>query len=177
MSLLDRLTEEATRRISSETSRRSLLGLVGAALVGGVVYPLLPVARKSNNADVDNGTASDAPPLTSVNDPQSCDYWRYCAIDGWLCSCCGGSHKSCPPGTVPSPVTWVGTCLNPNDGKSYIISYNDCCGVQGCGRCSCHRNEGERPQYRPSLSNDINWCLGGEQLAYNCSTAVLIGEA
>jgi methylamine dehydrogenase light chain len=24
-------------------------------------------------------------------DQASCDYWRYCAIDGFLCSCCGGT--------------------------------------------------------------------------------------
>lgn len=176
MKIIDRISESAVRGISSRTSRRSFLGKLGMSMVGSAAYPLLPVARKSGAALA--SPSSDGAPLASaVNDEKSCDYWRYCAIDGWLCSCCGGTKNSCPPGTVPSPVTWVGTCLNPNDGKSYIISYNDCCGVQGCGRCSCHRNERERPQYRPSLNNDINWCLGGEQLVYNCSTAVLVGEA
>lgn len=172
MNFFDKITEQTSRGISASTSRRSFLGLLGTAITGAALYPLLPVARRNNAAHAGDGSTGN-----DVNNPESCDYWRYCAIDGWLCSCCGGSHNSCPPGTVPSPVTWVGTCLNPNDGRSYIISYNDCCGVQGCGRCSCHRNERERPQYRPSLSNDINWCLGGEQLAYTCSTAVLIGEA
>jgi hypothetical protein len=27
------------------------------------------------------------------------------------------------------------------------------------------------------VSNDINWCLGGERVAYHCSTAVLVGLA
>ena len=38
-------------------------------------------------------------------------------------------------------MTWVGTCRNPNDGKDYLISYNDCCGVTMCGRCFCNHNE------------------------------------
>ena len=40
---------------------------------------------------------------------------------------------SCPPGTSPSAVSWVGTCHNPLDGKDYLISYNDCCGKTACG--------------------------------------------
>ena len=47
----------------------------------------------------------------------------------------------CPPGTDMSPVTWIGTCHNPSDGKDYVISYNDCCGKSSCGRCFCNRNE------------------------------------
>ena len=58
----------------------------------------------------------------------------------------------CPPGTEMSPVTWIGTCRNPADGKDYIISYNDCCGKSFCGRCSCNRNEGDRPDYHSSAT-------------------------
>ena len=78
-------------------------------------------------------------------DPTSCDYWRYCAVDGFLCSCCGGTANSCPPGTEQSPITWIGTCQNPVDGIDYIVSYNDCCGKSSCGNCLCQRNEGDRP--------------------------------
>ena len=90
--------------------------------------------------------------VPETGDPESCDYWRYCAIDGFLCSCCGGSPNSCPPGTEMSPITWIGTCQNPADGKSYVVSYNDCCGRTTCGQCLCQRNEGDRPIYRPQLS-------------------------
>ena len=111
-------------------------------------------------------------------DPDSCDYWRYCAIDGFLCGCCGGSFNTCPPGTTVSPITWIGTCTNPVDGKDYIVSYNDCCGKSSCGRCICNRNEGDRPVYQPSLANDINWCAGSSaDMVYNCSTAVVLGLA
>lgn len=76
-----------------------------------------------------------------------------------------------------SPVTWIGTCKNPADGRSYIISYNDCCGRTSCGRCLCVRNEGERPMVRPQANNDINWCLGTKSSIYTCSTAVILGVA
>ena len=59
-----------------------------------------------------------------------------------------------------SPLTWIGTCRNPVDGKHYVISYNDCCGKNACGRCFCHRNEGDKPVYVPPKSNDIDWCMG-----------------
>jgi methylamine dehydrogenase light chain len=85
--------------------------------------------------------------------------------------------NSCPPGTEPSPVTWIGTCRNEADGRDYVISYNDCCGKSACGRCTCTRNEGDRPVYQPSKSNDINWCLGTTTNVYHCSTAVVIGLA
>ena len=90
-------------------------------LVGGASIPLLPVARAAGN----EGTGRPV----EEGDPSSCDYWRYCAIDGFLCDCCGGSANTCPPGTEMSPVTWIGTCHNPADGRNYVISYNDCCGV------------------------------------------------
>lgn len=76
-----------------------------------------------------------------------------------------------------SPVTWVGTCENPADGKHYILSYNDCCGKLGCNRCFCNRNERETPEYWPQRNNDINWCLGTPSIAYSCSVAVVIGTA
>ena len=86
--------------------------------------------------------------------------------------------SSSPPGTEPSPITWVGTCRNPVDNREYIISYNDCCGKSACGRCECNHNERDTPVYQPAESNDINWCLGTQVGAiYNCSTAVVLGAA
>jgi methylamine dehydrogenase light chain len=134
--------------------------------VGGSALPLLPVAR---------GHAAQAPQPQEAGDPTTCDYWRHCAIDGYLCGCCGGGPSTCPPGTEPSAVTWIGTCRNPVDGKDYVISYNDCCGKSGCGRCFCNRNEGERPVYNQAKSNDINWCHGTTNNLYHCSTAVVLG--
>lgn len=169
MRRVDRITEMLTRRAARGISRRSILARIGA-LAAVATVPALPVSRA-------NAQAGKVQPEESGN-PSSCDYWRYCAIDGFLCSCCGGSVNTCPPGTEPSPITWVGTCKNPVDGKDYIISYNDCCGKAACGRCICNRNEGDTPVYQPQGANDINWCLGTQAgIVYNCSTAVVLGAA
>lgn len=167
-SFLDQLSEEATRNLARRTSRRSLFARFGTLLAGAATLPLLPVARAAAAAP-----ATDA----ASDDPLSCEYWRHCAVDGFLCGCCGGSSTQCPPGTEKSPVTWIGTCTNPNDDKAYIISYNDCCGEASCGRCFCHNNEGDTPVYMPTRSNDINWCLGTTSVAYHCSLSVVIGTA
>lgn len=163
--ILDKWTEGYSRRIANVTSRRSFITRLGTVMVGMAGIPLLPVARAAGG---------DAPMDADPGDPKSCDYWRYCAIDGYLCSCCGGSVTACPPGTKMSAITWIGTCRNPADNKDYIISYNDCCGSAACARCFCHSNQGDTPTYMPFRSNDINWCLGE---AYNCSTAIIVGVA
>ncbi|MBI2993077.1 MAG: methylamine dehydrogenase (amicyanin) light chain [Gammaproteobacteria bacterium] len=170
MNWLDRLAERCTRRVARNSSRRSFLALLGSALVGGAAVPLLPVARAAD-AGASGGTAADP------GDPTKCDYWRNCAIDGYLCACCGGTVNTCPPGTEMSPITWIGTCRNPADGRDYIISYNDCCGKTSCGACLCQRNEGDRPVYRPHTANDYNWCLGTASAVYNCTVTVILGTA
>jgi methylamine dehydrogenase light chain len=168
MKFIDRLFEKSARSVAQQSSRRGFLKRLGATLVGGAAIPLLPVAR-----------AADSPklPQNDAGDPASCDYWRYCAVDGFLCECCGGSYNTCPPGTEMSPITWIGTCRNPVDGRNYVISYNDCCGKTQCGTCLCQRDEGDRPLYRSDKSNDVNWCLGANSSVYHCSTAIVVGLA
>lgn len=175
---IDRLAERLTRQVARRTSRRSLLTLLGGLVGGAAIIPILPVSRAAA-AEPDGDRM---PPQTTGNpqdpgDQTQCDYWRYCAIDGFLCSCCGGTASTCPPGTEMSPITWIGTCRNPVDGRAYIISYNDCCGRSSCGRCYCNRNEGYRPVVRPQANNDINWCLGTQSSVYNCSAAIILGVA
>ena len=85
---------ESARLLARLISRRSFLGRLGTMLAGAAVLPLLPVARSM---------AQEAP--QEVGDPQTCEYWRYCALGGFLCSCCGGSVTSCPPGAELSPIT------------------------------------------------------------------------
>ena len=177
MKWLDSLTEGSTRAVARRTSRRGFLGSLGGFLVGASALPLLPVARGAQPTSNQGGTPakSGAKPDNSQN-PTSCEYWRHCAIDGFLCSCCGGSTHSCPPGTEPSAITWVGTCHNPADGRDYIVSYNDCCGKASCGRCLCNRNENDKPLYMPFASNDYNWCAGSQVgISYNCSTSRIVG--
>lgn len=181
MSKFDKLIENSARSLAKTTSRRGMLGRLGAIVAGVSAVPLLPVARASAQASSEGGYPGTKAQSTGnpqdPGDPTSCDYWRYCAIDGFLCTCCGGSANTCPPGTEMSPITWIGTCQNPADGRAYIISYNDCCGGPECSRCMCNRNESDRPMARPQASNDINWCLGTENISYTCSTALIVGVA
>jgi methylamine dehydrogenase light chain len=172
MNLFDRLFEKSARTIAQRSSRRGLLKTLGGGLVGGTLIPLLPVARAAESMPDNTPKAPQ-----DEGDPTSCDYWRYCAVDGFLCECCGGTYNTCPPGTQMSPITWIGTCLNPVDGRKYVISYNDCCGKTQCGTCLCQRDEGDRPLYRADKSNDINWCLGADSSIYHCSTAIVVGIA
>lgn len=165
MTRYDRIVEKASRSLAKNFGRRSLLRSFGHLLVGAATLPLLPVAR-GQSAVKESG------------DSAACDYWRYCAIDGFLCSCCGGSVTACPPGTEPAPITWIGTCHNPADGQNYVVSYNDCCGKSSCGRCLCNRNEGNRPTYIPFAANDYNWCVGSKANGpYHCTVSRIVALA
>lgn len=173
---LDRVAERRVRSIAQRSSRRSLLVGVGRALVASAfVLPVLPFDRTSQAHAAGGGGAGGAKKKTPGE--FDCDYWRYCSVGGFLCSCCGGSATSCPPGTTISTVAWVGTCLNPADGKSYLVSYADCCGRTSCGRCYCNTNQGERPGYHMGVHNDVNWCMANESSAYHCTLSVIVGVA
>ena len=180
----EKVAEKTVRQVAQYTSRRSFIGKVGAFLVGSSAIPLLPVGRAMAAEQVEDngypGVASQKNTLPGEEgDPTSCDYWRYCGIGGSLCSCCGGSANSCPPGSEMSPLSWIGTCRNPVDNLNYIISYNDCCGKPKCTRCLCAPNNPEdRPAVRPQSDGaDYLWCLGTQSSTYTCSTAVVIGVA
>ena len=71
----------------------------------------------------------------------------------------------------------MGTCANPNDGRDYLVSYNDCCGKASCSGSFCFTSEGERPGYRMGLYNDINWCMANASKGYHCTVAVVVGLA
>ncbi|SVD03038.1 uncharacterized protein METZ01_LOCUS355892, partial [marine metagenome] len=164
---LDGKTGEQSRQLARQTSRRSFLGRLGTGIVGASALPLLPILR----------AFGDDAAGESTEDARSCDYWRYCALSGNLCSCCGGSVTSCPPGAELSPITWVGTCRNPVDDNYYLISYNDGCGKAACSRCSCHRTEREKPLYFPSRNSAITWCFGETSRSYHCTIALVLGES
>ena len=180
MTNLDQLAEKLVRGVASRTSRRSLFSMLGTLIAGTATLPLLPVSR-AGAADSSAGSSKDSPissgNLQDPGDQTSCDYWRYCAIDGSLCSCYGGTVTSCPPGLEMSPITWIGTCHNPADERNYIISYNDCCGGVAQGRCACQRNEGDRPVVRPQNNNEITWCFQTKSQSYTCTVAIILGVA
>ena len=173
MTDLDVRIERAVRALARRTGRRAFLARLGALLVGALGLPLLPIARSAAESPRAPGPDENIP--GKEGDQTHCDYWRHCAIDGFLCACCGGSQSACPPGTEMSPVTWIGTCRHPGDGKDYIISYNDCCGQSLCLRCRCTRTEGEKPIYFTSKNNDLLWCFGTKSRAVNCSVAMILG--
>lgn len=182
MPQLDTWAEKMVRGLASRTSRRSLFGLLGGLIAGAASLPLLPVAKADEEPNPNDPNSGTTPPLTSGNpqdpgDQRKCDYWRYCAIDGSLCTCFGGTINSCPPGTEMSPITWVGTCRNPADQRNYIISYNDCCGGVPWGRCNCQNNNGDRPVVRPQSSNEVTWCFGTQSQSYTCTVAIILGVA
>src|ERR1700733_14606556 len=133
---LDRLFEKSSRSLAQRTSRRSFVAVLGQILTGSLLLPLLPIDRFNRAAAA--GLAPDAAPpppqhksavaaahKAASDDPQSCDYWKYCAIDGFLCSCCGGSAHSSPPVAPRWACSWLGTCHNPGDGRDYVVTYND----------------------------------------------------
>ena len=171
MNWFDSFFERRSRSVAHGSSRRSAIGRVGRLMLGtAFALPVLPFDRI--------GQAQAAGPKDKAdkrNDDTACEYWRYCALDGFLCTCCGGTISSCPPGTEASKVTWVGTCHNPYDGTDYLISYNDCCGATTCNRCGCNSNERERPGYRMGVHNDINWCMANSSNTYHCTVAVIVG--
>ena len=177
MRSFDQIFEHSSRSLARRTSRRSLLGTLGQVLTGAALLPLLPIDRTARAQSPGPHAQSPAAGAKPTAEEQNCDYWKYCAIDGFLCACCGGTSTSCPPGTQTSPITWIGTCHNPGDGRDYIISYNDCCGKTSCGNCECNRNEREKPPYRPSRNNDLNWCMANADANYHCSVSVILGVA
>jgi methylamine dehydrogenase light chain len=173
----DKFSERITRRLAGYSSRRGFLSKLGMAMIAAPVIPLLPVARVTA---AEPSKKTDFERYAQAKDPNKCDYWRYCAIDGKLCGCCGGGVHTCPAGAEPSPISWIGTCLNPEDGRSYVIAYRDCCGKPICtaGKdCDCHAGDRELPIYRAQLNNDIVWCFGNASATYHCSTAALVGLA
>ena len=183
MANFDQLAERIVRGVASRTSRRSVFGMLGTLLAGAASFPLLPVAKAEGveTGPLDPASGKDSPSNSGnpqdPGDQNSCDYWRYCAIDGSLCSCYGGTVTSCPPGLEMSPITWIGTCHNPADDRNYIVSYNDCCGGVAQGRCACQRNEGDRPVVRPQNKNEITWCFQTKSQSYTCTVAIILGVA
>ena len=161
---IDENARRTSLALARSLSRRNFLSRLGTFIAGAAAFPLLPVARSFAQGSVDE-----------IGDPQTCEYWRYCAMSGTLCACCGGTRSSCPPGAQPSPIAWVGTCRNPADGRSYLMSYNDCCGKATCSRCGCHNTEGDKPVYFNSNSSTVLWCFGVEDTSYHCTTSILLG--
>src|SRR5262245_12617752 len=98
MSFFDDWIESHARGAAHRASRRGFLTGLGKALFGSAVaLPLLPVARGAESSS--RAPGPDESRITGAQaDPTSCEYWRYCGIDGFLSTCCGGTPTMCPPG-------------------------------------------------------------------------------
>lgn len=173
---LDKVTEAGARRSAQTMGRRHMISRMGTYLVAGAMLPVLPFDRSGGAAYAEGSFGMEGKAAQDTDD-QSCDYWRYCALSGTLCTSCGGSLTECSPGSELSKVSWVGTCEHPSDGRHYLISYSDCCGGGGCGgeAVDCHGDIRERPGYRMGLYNNINWCMANESVAYHCTVAAIVG--
>ena len=89
---VDEQARRTTLALARRLSRRNFLSRLGLLLTGAAALPLLPVAR----------AFAQETSLREVGDPQTCEYWRYCALSGMLCSCCGGrAPLPCTAGRVP----------------------------------------------------------------------------
>lgn len=172
---LDDAAERFARKLAIGSSRRGFLSRIAGAVAISQTFPLLPIDRAQAADPAQKLT--DFQKNAQTHDDTRCNYWRYCGIDGMLCSCCGGGVHTCPPGTTSSLTSWIGTCYNPDDRKMYLIAYRDCCGTSQCTQCQCDNTDETMPKYRPQGANEITWCFGTSSFAYHCSTAALVGEA
>ena len=175
---VDNVGETLLRKFAGATSRRGLLARVGAALVAAPVLPLLPVDRANAGKPDRSAEAKTSFALSAqTRDDRKCDYWRYCSIDGTLCTCCGGGINSCPAGAEPSPLSWVGSCINPDEGKAYLIAYRDCCGKPVCQTCRCSSADRMTQIYVPQLNGEILWCFGTSSQEYHCTISSVASTA
>jgi methylamine dehydrogenase light chain len=96
MSWIDTALERSARRAARRISRRSFLR--GWARRWSARRRA--AARLRSRAE--EGRAQERRRRTTralgAQADRRAQYW-HCAIDGFLCSCCGGSQTGCPPGT------------------------------------------------------------------------------
>ena len=167
VSALDKIPEFLARPVAQKNNLRCVLSFACTLMLRAVLLPVLSFGSHVYSLEPANKNTG--------NDPASCDYWRYCAIDGNLCNDCGGTLSACPPGSEVSVISWTGTCRNPNDGKDYLIAYHDCCGKAVCRGKECVNNVRERPAYNMGLNNDVSWCMANTSQGYHCTLAAVVG--
>jgi methylamine dehydrogenase light chain len=168
------------RLMSERISRRSMLsrlGRWGIGAAGVAIIGSLPVSRLASAAETTN--ADLFPAFDETDDSSSCEYWRWCNMDGTPCtSCAGGGVTTCPPGSKPGAEFWVGCCTNPDDDKTYLIAYYDCCGAPGCSNTFCGQPDSQAIMFNPvtgSYDPDIIWCVSDESQSYTCTMASILG--
>ncbi|QNG21165.1 amine dehydrogenase [Rhodococcus triatomae] len=175
----------ATRRMSERVSRRSMISRIGRWTMGvsGVaLISSLPVTRSAFAQETPAPEGGGEPQLLDFDghDPAECEYWRWCNMDGTSCAACnGGGVTTCAPGSKPGAEFWVGCCTDPDDGKTYLIAYYDCCGAPSCSNAFCGEPDTQAIMYNPvsgSYDQEIIWCVSDESQSYTCTMAPIIGE-
>ncbi|MBT5720159.1 MAG: hypothetical protein HOI69_11485, partial [Gammaproteobacteria bacterium] len=74
---IDDRARRSSLALARKLSRRHFLSKIGMMLAGAAAFPLLPVSRSFAQSSIQE-----------IGDPQSCEYWRYCAMSGSICACC-----------------------------------------------------------------------------------------
>lgn len=190
-------TSRFARYLSEKTSRRSAMsriagwtmGLTGVAMLGSLPFSRNQASAAPADTDAPAGGADgvevfgdgdDLIPTYDGKDPTECNYWRWCNMDGRPCpSCAGGGISTCAPGSKPGAEYWVGCCTNPDDGKTYLIAYYDCCGAPRCSTNYCGEPDAQAIMYNPvsgSFDQEIIWCISDESQSYTCTLAPIVGE-
>lgn len=190
---------KVSRRLSERTSRRSVLskmakwtmGVSGIAVVGALpvtrelqamaqAAPTAPPRPGGESGVTPFGAGDDLLPTYDGKDPTECNYWRWCNMDGRPCpTCAGGGVSTCSPGSKPGAEYWVGCCTHPENGKTYLIAYYDCCGAAQCSTTYCGEPDAQAVMYNPvsgSFDQEIIWCISDESQSYTCTLAPIIGE-
>jgi methylamine dehydrogenase light chain len=162
------------------------MGVSGIAVVGALPVTRDPqamaqAAPAAGGARVTPfGAGDDLLPTYDGKDPTACNYWRWCNMDGYPCpACAGGGVSTCAPGSRPGAEYWVGCCTHPENGKTYLIAYYDCCGAPGCASTFCGEPDAQAVMYNPvagSFDQEIIWCVSDESQSYTCTLAPIIGE-
>src|SRR5260370_9089826 len=98
---MDKIVERMTRAVAQCSSRRSFLGYLGRVVLGASVIPLLPVDRIAATAN--------AAEKKGIDDHTTCDSWKDCPGDAFLCTCCVGGSTDFPPWPPPSPPSSAAT--------------------------------------------------------------------
>ena len=170
------------RRLSERISRRSMISKIGRWTLGAsgvAVVSSLPVARAFAQETPAAPAAEPLVPEFDGSNPAECDYWRWCSMDGTSCAACeGGGLTTCAPGSKPGAEYWVGCCTNPEDGKTYLIAYYDCCGAPSCSNAFCGEPDMQSTMYNPvsgSFDQEIIWCVSDQSQSYTCTMAPIIG--
>jgi methylamine dehydrogenase light chain len=167
-----RALERAARR--SSVSRRS--ALVGSAVCWSALaftLPVLPFDRIARPPPAARGGGKKkAPHVTTATTGATARSTASCA------PAAAARHRPARPEPKSPRCPGSAPAATRQDGKDYLISYNDCCGKTACGRCLCNTNLGERPAiaWACTTTSTGAWPTTSSTM-FHCTTSVIVGLA